>query len=68
MNTNPLVDLSFNTPEGFIPFGEIQTSHYIEAIKHHIEIAKNRIKAIEELSSPNFENTIEALEYATYEV
>jgi peptidyl-dipeptidase Dcp len=68
MNTNPLVDLDFNTPEGFIPFGEIQTSHYIEAIQHHIEISKNRIKAIEELLSPNFENTIEALEYATYEV
>jgi peptidyl-dipeptidase Dcp len=68
MNNNPLIDLSFNTPEGFIPFGEIQNSHYIEAIQHHIEIAKNRIKTIEELSEPNFENTIEALEYATYEV
>lgn len=68
MNTNPLIDLGFNTPEGFIPFGEIQNAHYIEAIQHHIEIAKNRIKAIEELSAPNFENTIEALEYATYEV
>ncbi|MEY3471258.1 MAG: Oligopeptidase [Candidatus Parcubacteria bacterium] len=68
MNTNPLIDLSFNTPEGFIPFGEIQTSHYIEAIQHHIEIAKNRIQSILELVEPNFENTIEALEYATYEV
>lgn len=68
MNTNPLIDLSFNTPEGFISFGEIQNSHYIEAIQHHIEIAKTRIKAIEELANPNFENTIEALEYATYEV
>ena len=68
MNTNPLIDLSFNTPEGFIPFGEIQNSHYIEAIQYHIEIAKSRIKAIEELAEPNFENIIEALEYATYEV
>lgn len=68
MNTNPLIDLSFNTPESFIPFGEIQNSHYIEAIQHHISIAKTRIKSIEELASPHFENTIEALEYATYEV
>lgn len=68
MNTNPLIDLSFNTPEEFIPFGEIQNSHYIEAIQYHIEIAKSRIKSIEELSGPDFENAIEALEYATYEV
>jgi len=68
VNINPLIDLRFNTPEGFIPFGEIQNSHYIEAIQHHISIAKTRIKAIEELASPNFENTIEALEYTTYEV
>lgn len=68
MNTNPLIDLSFNTPEDFIPFGEIQNSHYIEAIQYHIEIAKSRIKAIEELAGPNFENIIEALECATYEV
>jgi len=68
VNINPLIDLRFNTPEGFIPFEEIQNSHYIEAIQHHISIAKTRIKAIEELASPNFENTIEALEYTTYEV
>lgn len=68
MNTNPLIDLSFNTPEDFIPFGEIQNSHYIEAIQYHIEIAKSRIKSIEELAGPNFENIIEALECSTYEV
>ena len=68
MNTNLLIDLSFNTPDDFIPFEKIQTSHYIEAIQHHIGIAKTRIQVIEELADPNFENTIEALEYATYEV
>lgn len=68
MNTNPLIDLAFNTLDDFIPFGEIQNSHYIEAIQYHIKIAKNRIQVIEELADPNFENTIEALEYATYEV
>jgi peptidyl-dipeptidase Dcp len=68
INSNPLIDLSFNTPEGFIPFAEIQNSHYIEAIEYHIQIAKTRIQAIEEILEPDFANTIEALEYATYEV
>jgi peptidyl-dipeptidase Dcp len=68
MNSNPLIDLSFNTPEGFIPFSEIKNSHYIEAIEHHIQIAKKRIQAIEQILEPDFTNTIEALEYTTYEV
>jgi peptidyl-dipeptidase Dcp len=68
MNSNPLIDLSFNTPEGFIPFGEIKNSYYIEAIEQHIQIAKTRIQAIEQILEPDFTNTIEALEYATYEV
>ena len=46
MNTNPLIDLAFNTLDDFIPFGEIQNSHYIEAIQYHIKIAKNRIQLI----------------------
>ena len=68
MNLNPLIDLAFNTPDDFTPFGKIKTSHYIEAIKYHIKVAKSRIQDIEELTDPNFENTIEALEYSTYEV
>jgi Zn-dependent oligopeptidase len=68
INSNPLIDLVFNTPKGFIPFGEIKTSHYIEAIEYHIQIAKKRIQAIEEILEPDFTNIIEALEYATYEV
>ncbi len=68
MNANPIIDLSFNTPEGFIPFDEIKNSHYIEAIEHHIQITKKRIQAIEQILEPDFVNTIEALEYATYEV
>lgn len=68
MSSNALIGLSFNTPEGFIPFAEIKPSHYIEAIQHHIAIAKDKIKAIEEISEPDFNNIIEALEYATYEV
>jgi Zn-dependent oligopeptidase len=68
MAENLLIKLEFNTPEGFIPFAEIKPSHYIEAIQHHIAIAKDKIKAIEEVSEPDFNNIIEALEYATYEV
>ena len=68
MAENLLIKLEFNTPDSFIPFAEIKPSHYIEAIQYHIEIAKNRIKTIEEISDPNFNNIIEALEYATYEV
>jgi peptidyl-dipeptidase Dcp len=68
MNFNPLIDLKFNTPDAFIPFGEIKVLHYIEAIEHHIQIAKTKIKAIEQVLEPDFVNTIEALEYATYEV
>lgn len=68
INSNPLIDLAFNTPDGFIPFGEIKNSHYIEAIEYHIQIAKNKIQAIEKIIEPDFNNTIEALEYATYEV
>jgi Zn-dependent oligopeptidase len=68
MNSNPLIDLSFNTPEGFIPFGEIKNSHYIEAIEYHIQVAKKKIQAIEQILEPDFTNTIEALEYSTYEV
>jgi peptidyl-dipeptidase Dcp len=68
MSENLLIKLEFNTPDRFIPFAEIKPSHYIEAMQHHIEIAKNRIKNIEGVSEPDFNNIIEALEFATYEV
>jgi peptidyl-dipeptidase Dcp len=68
MAENLLIKLEFNTPDSFIPFAEIKPSHYIEAIQYHIDIARERIKSIEEVSEPDFNNIIEALEYATYEV
>lgn len=68
MAENVLLKLEFNTPNGYIPFPDIQPQHYIEAIQYHIDIAHKRIKAIEEVGEPNFEDTIEALEFATYEV
>ncbi len=68
MAENLLIKLEFNTPEGFIPFPDIQPQHYIEAIQYHIDIARERIQAIEEVSEPDFNNIIEALEFAVYEV
>jgi peptidyl-dipeptidase Dcp len=68
MAENLLIKLEFNTPNGYIPFPDIQPQHYIEAIQYHIDIAHERIKVIEEISESNFENTIEALEFAVYEV
>jgi peptidyl-dipeptidase Dcp len=68
MAENLLIKLEFNTPNGYIPFPDIQPQHYIEAIQYHIDIARERVKTIEEISEPNFNNIIEALEYATYEV
>ena len=48
MAENLLIKLEFNTPEGFIPFPDIQPQHYIEAIQYHIDIARERIQAIED--------------------
>jgi peptidyl-dipeptidase Dcp len=68
MAENLLLNFEFNTPNGYIPFADIQPQHYIEAIQYHIKIARERIQVIEEISEPNFNNIIEAFEYATYEV
>ena len=68
MTENVLLKLEFNTPTGFIPFQDIQPQHYIEAIHYHVDIARERIQSIEEISEPNFTNIIEALEFAVYEV
>lgn len=68
MAENVLLKLEFHTPEDYIPFPDIQPQHYIEAIQYHIAIARERIQAIEEVSEPDFYTSIEALEFATYEV
>jgi peptidyl-dipeptidase Dcp len=68
MAENLLLKLEFNTPNDYIPFPDIQLQHYIEAIQYHIDIARERIQSIEEISEPNFNTIIEALEFATYEV
>ena len=59
---NPLLSV-FNTPHQSIPFGIIQPEHFIPALKENI---KNTLEGIDtvvrQTESPNFENTIEALE------
>ena len=61
---NPLLE-EFNTPFGTAPFSKIENNHYYPAFKKAIEIAEKEIGAIvENTDVPNFENTIEALEYS----
>lgn len=64
MAQNPLLE-AFDTPFQTPPFDKIKTEHYLPAFEQAIEEARNEIDLIvanEEV--PNFENTIEALEFA----
>lgn len=68
MNTqppNPLLKISQHRHEAF-PFHEIKVEHFIPAIETGISIAKQNIEKIKSNpESPNFINTIEALEIAS---
>ena len=64
--TNPLLE-KFDNPFGAIPFDKIELNHYKPAIEKAIEIGKKDIEAIKNNSeTPNFKNTIEALERSGY--
>ncbi len=61
---NPLLS-EFNTPFGVPPFDQIKVSHYLPAFEAGVREHKEEIEAIvcnEE--APDFENTLEALEYS----
>src|ERR1019366_4639190 len=59
---NPLLQ-KFDTPFNTIPFEEIKLEHYQPAMEKAMELGKADIEAIKNNSfSPNFNNTIEALE------
>ena len=61
-NTNPFLT-EWDTPFGIPPFDQIETSHYIPAIKAGIEQQKKEIDAIvSNPDAPTFENTIVPLE------
>ena len=61
---NPLLQ-KFNTPFETAPFSKISTEHFKPAFQQAIEIAKKEVDSIvENKEKPNFENTIEALEFS----
>lgn len=60
---NPLLNDHFNTPFECIPFDKIRPNHYMEALKNAIKEGKQHIEEIKKnKETPNFKNTIEALE------
>lgn len=60
--SNPLLT-EWNTPYQMPPFDQIKNEHYQPAIKEAIEKQQEEIKAIaENADTPDFANTIEALE------
>ncbi|HHU58668.1 MAG TPA: M3 family metallopeptidase [Bacteroidales bacterium] len=63
-DNNPLLQ-EFNTPHQTPPFTQIQTAHYIPAFTAAMEEGRAEIKAIiDNPVTPDFNNTIEALEKA----
>ena len=55
----------FETPYGSAPFSKIKNDHFLPAFKQCIEEAKIEIDAIaNNIETPNFKNTIEALEFS----
>lgn len=68
MKNNPLIG-EWNTPYQTPPFSKIKPEHYMPAIKLQVEQAKQNIDAIVNARSmPTFENTIEALEFASLDL
>jgi peptidyl-dipeptidase Dcp len=64
-NTNPLLIKSPLFDEA-IPFQQIKNEHYLPAVEEGIRIAKEKIEIIKANTNiANFENTIEALEFAS---
>lgn len=58
--SNPLFQLF-----DFAPFSKIEEEHFLPAFDNAIKIAKNEIdQIVKNEQKPNFENTIEALEYS----
>jgi peptidyl-dipeptidase Dcp len=56
---------TWNTPHGTVPFDKIQISEYEQAFDAAIQLHTLEIQAItDNPEQPNFQNTIEALEYS----
>ena len=64
-----ILNKTFLTPYNTAPFSQINDSDYLPAFKAAIDKAKGEIDAITHNSElPNFENTIEALDYSGEEL
>ncbi|GAB5565744.1 MAG: M3 family metallopeptidase [Winogradskyella sp.] len=64
-----ILNNTFNTPFNTAPFSKIKNEDYLPAFKTAIEKAKAEIDAITSTKEgPNFENTIEALDYSGQEL
>ncbi|MDP2059798.1 MAG: hypothetical protein Q8J97_08665, partial [Flavobacteriaceae bacterium] len=60
MTKNPLLK-----PFDTAPFATLKTEHFLPAVKQEIANTQKEIDAIvENPAEPNFENTIEALDYS----
>lgn len=60
---NPLLE-KFSTPFDTAPFGKVNPSHFLPAIKSAIKLAEEDIRKIKSEEKPNFENTLVALDQA----
>ena len=65
---NPLIEFP-KTPHQTLAFEQIKPAHFMPAAKHWMEVAKQRQEAIvSNPEAPNFNNTMEALEFAGVEL
>ena len=59
----------YNQPYDAVPFSKFKADHFIPAVEKSIELALSRIdKIVNNTNSPNFENTIVALETCSEEL
>ena len=65
---NPLIDFP-STPHQALAFDRIKPEHFLPALEHWIQVAKERQAAIVANSeAPTFENTVAALEFSSLEL
>src|SRR5690606_7265304 len=62
--SNPFLEKEVG-PFNSVPFNKIKVEHYLPAIKKGIEEGHANLKKIKSEASPNFENTIFALEHVS---
>ena len=59
----------YNQPYDAVPFSKFKADHFIPAVEKSIELALSRIdKIVNNTNSPNFKNTIVALETCSEEL